>query len=177
MMSNGNNIDAVPLTVAAQTRLSLIAPGVKAARPDIIVQDESLPIDTINELFVQDLGGHELLNISRHDLIDGSQAEYSLISNTNKVNQKFNPQNIVSIPGKLSEVFRNFTIELQNHAPDFGTDDNVTAPGDVRDRVYISKITGNLVIDVINLNINDRVEVEILNSGEIINDTMDVEES
>lgn len=176
-MQEENSVDAIPLTVAAQTRLSLIAPGVKVARPDIIVQDDSLPIDTISEIFLQDLGGQELLNISRHDLIDGSQAEYSLISNTNRVNQKFNPQNIVSIPGKLSEVFRNFTIELQNHVPDVGTDDNVTSPQEIGDRVYISKITGNLVIDVVNLNINDRVEIEILNGGEVISDTMDVEES
>jgi hypothetical protein len=176
-VQENSNLDAIPLTVAAQTRLSLIAPGIKVSRPDIILQDESLPVDTISELFVQDLGSQEILNLSRHDLINGNQEQYSLISNANRINQKFNPLNIISIPGKLSEVFKNFAIELQNHAPDFGTDDNVTTSEQVRDRVYISSITGNLVIDVVNLNTNDRVEVEILTSGEVINDTMVVEES
>lgn len=176
-MSENSQIDAVPLTVAAQTRLSLIAPGVKVARPDIIIQDESLPIDTMGEIFIQDLAGQEILNLSRHDLINGARANYSLISNSDKINQKFNSSNIVSIPGKLSEVFKNFAIELQNHVPDLGTEDSELLPTEKPSRVYISRITGNLVIDVTNLGPNDRVEVEILNSGTVINDTIVTEES
>ena len=177
-MAEESTLDPVPPTMLGQTRLSLIAQGVKAARPDIIVEDESLPVDTMLQLFIEDLGSQELLNISRHDLINGRMSGSSLISNAERIEQKFNSLNIVSIPGKLSEVFKNFAIELGRNVPDEGTDDNIyETPKPKKGRVYISKITGNIVIDVENLGRNDRVEVEILRSGDIIDDTIDLEES
>ena len=159
------------------TRLSFTASYVKASRPDIIQEDLSLPSDIISSIFVEDLGAQQFLEFSRHDLVNGQRADYSIVSNTDKVNQKFNPLNIVSLPGKIGQVFKNFAIRLENKVPQRGTGPELGPGTDERKKVYINNVTGNLVIDVVNLNINERVEIQILNSGSIVNDTIELEES
>lgn len=159
------------------TRLSFTANYVKASRPDIIQEDLSLPSDIISSIFVEDLGAQQFLEFSRHDLVNGQRADYSILANTDKINQKFNPLNIVSLPGKINQVFKNFAIRLENKVPQNGTGPAVGIGLEEKQKVYINNVTGSLIIDVINLNVNERVEVQILNSGSIVNDTIELEES
>lgn len=169
------DVSAVP-DIVPVTRLSFIARRVKPARPDIIQQDDSLPIDTILSLFAEELGAQEFLDLSRHDLVNGERADYSLIANSRTIGQKYSPQNIVSAPGKPDQIFQNFGIRFDSHVPDDGTGDLVGNLGE-QEKVYINPVNGNLIIDVINMSINERVEVQILDAGEIVNDTIDLEES
>ena len=46
-----------------------------------------------------------------------------------------------------------------------------------KDIVYVEPETGDLIIDVINMEINERVDVELLRNGVPLNDTIYVEES
>jgi hypothetical protein len=159
------------------TRLSFISDQVKAARPDIIEEDLSLPADIIGSIFVEDLGAQQFLEFSRHDLVNGQRSDYSIISNTDRLNQKFNPINIMTMPGKISQVFKNFAIRLEDRVPIRGTGKPVGVGEVEREKVYIDNITGNLIIDVTNLNVNERVEIQVLSSGSVINDTIELEES
>lgn len=171
-----DEISSVPEFIPT-TRLSFTSDQIKAARPDIIQEDMSLPADIISSIFVEDLGAQQFLEFSRHDLVNGQRADYSIIANTDRLNQKFNPLNIVSLPGKIGQVFKNFAIRLENKIPENGTGPVTGFGSEENQKVYINNATGNLVIDVTNLNINERVEIQILNSGSIVNDTIDLEES
>ena len=87
--------------------------GIKQAQPDIVLDPE---IDTtgdyIVERFFEELGGQELINISRHDLIDGINVVYNPIANLSRLRQRFNPNNIIESDFLSQNESRNATIEI-----------------------------------------------------------------
>jgi hypothetical protein len=60
--------------------------------------------------------------------------------------------------------FKNFPIKLENKIPNVGTGPN----GEI---VYLEE-TGNIIINVINLEKDEVVEIQILNSGSILDGTI-----
>lgn len=96
--------------------------SVKSADPDLIVfNDSAVPIDLMTELLFEQVGGQELLSVSRHDLLNGQRKSYNLISNTDKINEIFNSKNYIKMSGTLPERFKNFGISLGVHVPANGT--------------------------------------------------------
>ena len=87
--------------------------GIKQAQPDIVIDPE---IDTtgdyIVERFFEELGGQELINLSRHDLIDGINVVYNPIANLSRLRQRFNPNNIIESDFLSQNESRNATIEI-----------------------------------------------------------------
>ena len=90
---------------------------------------------------------------------------YQPIKNLTSINFQYNPQNILSIQDTSEEYFKKFPIKLENTIPTVGTGPN-------GETVYIEASTGNLIVNVINLNKDEQVEIEILNSGSIFSDTI-----
>ena len=128
------------------------SPGVKQAEPDIILDPE---IDTtgdyIVERFFEELGGTELINISRYDLIDGINVVYNPIANLSKLRQRFNPNNIIAIDALSQNEFAKFTIDLIARGisePYFDND-------------------GNLVVEVDIIRAEESIDVEISESGTV----------
>lgn len=187
--------------------------GTRAADPDLILFDtELLPIDLMTDLLFEQVGGQEIINISRHDLVNGQNVSYRLISNTTALEQQANPKNIFRLSGTLSEYFENFAIKLAPHIPEEGTGPSPyyvgglnSNPGcagyPVLDRyddtligcyttfseaqtaidkdlapfrpiVYSDTENGNIVIDVTKMKSNELVDIEILQSGTVENDTI-----
>jgi hypothetical protein len=145
---------------------STSADGVKIATKDIILyNDESTPIEVMTDLIFENIGGQEIINIARNDIINGQSVIYQPIKNLTSINFQYNPQNILSIQDTSEEYFKKFPIKLENTIPTVGTGPN-------GETVYIEASTGNLIINVINLGQDEQVEVEILNSGAIFNDTI-----
>lgn len=135
--------DVKPIVVSTTT-------GIKQASPDIIVFDEQIDPDFLVQTFFEEFGGSELINISRHDLIDGEDVSYSPISNLSNLRQKFNPNNIISI-GALQEVPTKYGIDLfarGTQEPYF--DDN-----------------GDLVIEIDSVRPDESIEVELAFDGTI----------
>jgi len=87
--------------------------GIKQAQPDIVLDPE---IDTtgdyIVERFFEELGGQELINLSRHDLIDGINVVYNPIANLSRLRQRFNPNNIIESDFLSQNEARNATIDI-----------------------------------------------------------------
>lgn len=153
------------------------ANAIKVATPDLVLFNESaLPVDALSQLLFEDLSSHEIINISRSDMINGQDVSYSLIGNIDSIRQRYNPENIFSLPDNSKRYFKNFGIRFDIHVPETGT-------GPSGQRSYIvdtdSAVTkrGDLVIDVVNMETNERVDVEILRSGTPLSDTIYVEES
>ena len=139
---------------------------VKIATPDIIMlQSDKLPIDTMADMVFDDIGGHELISISRSDLINGQNIDYQLIGNLKEINQQFNSMNLVPLPGSSDKYFHSKAIEILDRIPEVGNGLN-------GEFVYLDQETGDVVIDLVNLAADEQVEVEILSPQTLFNDTM-----
>lgn len=163
------NVDAkafVPSTSSSATPSSASATSVKIATPDIMIgKDEAVPVEIMTNLIFEDIGGQEIINIARTDLVNGQKVVYQPIKNLSDINSQYNSNNIMSLENTSETVFNNFPIRLDTHVPDYSLSDSPNVP------VYIDT-DGNLVIEVINMETGEQVEVEILNSGIKLNDTI-----
>jgi hypothetical protein len=140
--------------------------GVKIPTTDIILyNDESTPIEVMSDLIFEDIGGQEIINIARNDLVNGQKVIYQPIKNLTSLAFQYNPQNILGLQDTADSYFNKFSIKLENTIPDVGTGPN-------GETVYIDPDSGDLVINVINLNNDEQVEVQVLNGGTIFNDTI-----
>ena len=64
--------------------------AIKVATPDILLFDESsVPVDIMTELIFEDIGGQEIITISRNDIINGQEVSYSLIGNLSKIQKQY----------------------------------------------------------------------------------------
>jgi hypothetical protein len=140
--------------------------GVKIPTKDIILyNDESTPIEVMTDLIFEEIGGQEIINIARNDIINGQNVIYQPIKNLTSLYLQYNPQNILGLQNTSNEYFKKFPIKLEDKIPTEGT-------GPFGEIVYIDTDTGNIIINVINLADDEQVEVEILNGGSIFNDTI-----
>jgi hypothetical protein len=140
--------------------------SVKAASPDIILIDQNdLPIDLVLKLTLEKIGGQELISLVRHDTVNGQNIIYQPVKNISDVAISYNPQNIISIPDTAEIYFKNFAIKMENHIVQ---DTNEIPP----ESVYIDTTSGNIVIEAVNLKADYEVEVQMVSSGQIFNDTI-----
>lgn len=157
-------VDANPNVPTVTTSSS--EPGVKIPTKDIILyNDESTPIEVMSDLIFENIGGQEIINIARNDIINGQTVVYQPIKNLTSLNFQYNPQNILALQNTSDEYFKKFPIKLEDKIPNVGTGPN-------GETVYIEASTGNLVINVINLANDEQVEVQVLSSGAIFSDTI-----
>jgi hypothetical protein len=141
-------------------------PATKIASPDlIIIRDEVLPIDTMTDLVFENIGGHELINVSRHDLVNGIDVLYQPIKNLSTLYLQYNPENILRLQDTTQSYFKNFPIQYSNKIPNVGTGPN-------GETIYIEEGTGDLIINVINLAKGEQVEVQVLAQGDVFDDTI-----
>lgn len=158
-------VDPTPNTPVT-TSSSKEPESTKIASPDlIIIKDDTLPIDTMTDLIFENIGGHELINISRHDLLNGVDVLYQPIKNLSTLYLQYNPENILKLQDTTQSYFKNFPIQYSNKIPNVGTGKN-------GETVYIETSTGDLVINVINLAKGEQVEVQVLTQGSVFNDTI-----
>jgi hypothetical protein len=138
---------------------------VKIANPDIIIfNDEVVPIEIMTDLIFEDIGGQELINIARNDTVNGSNIIYQPISNISLVASRYGPQNIIPIQNTSNFYFDNFAIKLENYLSTTGTGPN-------GEQIYIDE-NGDLVVNVVNARNGEQVEIQILNSGDMFDDTI-----
>lgn len=139
---------------------------IRTATPDIILFDEeSVPVEVMTDLIFEDIGGREVIDIARHDMLSGIDLLYTPIKNLTSLYLQYNPQNILALQKTSDTYFKNFPIKLSTKVPEVGTGPN----GEI---VYIDPSTGDIVVNVINMAPDEQVEIQILNTGDILNDTI-----
>lgn len=140
--------------------------SVKSATPDIILfNDETTPIEIMTDLIFENIGGQELINIIRTDIINGQDLNYQPIKNLTNLYLQYNPQNILSLQDTDYNYFKKFPINFSSKIPVCGTGPDCSI-------VYIDPETGNLVINVVNLGRDEQVEVSIVSDGVVLDDTI-----
>jgi hypothetical protein len=157
--------DAVANQSAASASSS-VNPATKSATLSLIaLTNPELPAEIMTDLIFENIGGQELINISRNDIINGQDVSYSPIKNLKDIYIQYNPNNIIRLESTSDTYFKNFSIKLESKIPAYGTGPN----GEV---VYIDPTTGDLIINISSLEPDEQVDIEILDSGEILNGTI-----
>ena len=143
---------------------------VKTATPDIILfDDQSLSTESMADLIFENIGGQELINISRNDTINGQEISYQPIKNVKLLQQSYNPNNILGIQKTSDKYFAGFPILFNQKFPNEGTGLN-------GQNIYVDEL-GNLVIEAIGLNNDEQIEVQLSTSGTIYIVQLDGNES
>ena len=144
--------------------------SVKVAVPNAVdVLNDPIAYEAMFEIIFQDIGGQELINISRADAINGQNIMYSIVKNLKNIMLDYNSNNIIKLGGTSDVLFKNFSIKLEDKIPRYGNGLNGAI-------VYIEPETGNLTVDLVNVGDEEEVEIEIINQGGYFDDTITIEE-
>jgi hypothetical protein len=126
--------------------------GIKQAQPDIVIDPETdTSGDYIVERFFEELGGTELISLSRHDLIDGIDVSYKPIANLSRLRRVFNPNNIIALDVLSDNEFSKFSINLLSRG--------INIP-------YLDD-DGNLIVEIDIIRPQENIEIEISLSGAV----------
>ena len=137
---------------------------VKPATIDLILDDESVPIELMTNLIFENIGGQELISISRTDLLNGQDVAYQPITNISKIALQYNSKNLVPISGSADQIFKNFQISLDEKMPL----DEVLA--------YIDPDTGDLIINLQNIDDDEDIEIQVARNLTAFDDTIYTEQ-
>lgn len=141
-------------------------PAIKPATPALISLSNPVLADEIMvDLIFENIGGQELINISRNDIVNGQDVLYTIIKNLKNVQLQYNSNNIIKLGSTTDTYFKNFSISLESKLPFYGTGPN-------GESVYIDSITGDLVINVSSLEPDEQVDVQIIDGGERLGGTI-----
>lgn len=136
-------------------------PVVKSATPEIILFDEdTIPIEIMTDLIFENIGGQEILSLTRHDIVSGDFIPNQLIKNVSILNQSYASKNILGIQSTLDKYFGNYSIKLENKTP--------SVPGGPNNlNIYIEEESGDLIVEVVNMLSDEQVEIQIGLGGTI----------
>jgi hypothetical protein len=145
--------------------------SVKEATPDIAVDGDFVRRESAIEinkelvnLYFEQISAQEIITIARHDTVNGQTSAYQPIRNLSQLGVKYGPQTIIPIQSSSKAFFNNFAIKLEDYIPDVGT-----GVGGLY--VYVDS-DNSIVIELVGLAADEQVELQILSSGDIINDTI-----
>lgn len=142
-----------------------IADAIKSARPDIIINANTVVSEQAQALFFENITSKELISIVRNDTVFGKSNVYSPIKNISSLALRYGPKSLVPLQNASDTYFDNFPIKLDQKVPDIGT-------GPFGQIVYIDEDTGDLVINVIGLKEDEQVEVQIMKRSSVLDDTI-----
>ena len=126
--------------------------GIRQAQPDIVIDPGTdTSGDYIAERFFEELGGTELISLSRHDLIDGITVVYNPIANLSLLRRRYNPNNVIALSFLSDNEFSRTSIDLLSRDPGIPYFDD----------------DGNLVIEVGIIRSEENIEAEISLSGTV----------
>jgi hypothetical protein len=146
-------IDAVPYTPPSAGSGSP-KPDTKPATPDLLmISDEAFPVELMTDLLFEDIGGTEILNIARHDLVDGAELSYQQISNMSRVTTISGGANLQSLTQTSEDVFSQFPLKRYQYVPE-STDD----PSGMNRNVYLNS-NGDLVVELSGVDSSYQLEV------------------
>lgn len=166
-----------------ETEIPKNTSAIKIATPDLIIKSQDVvPIDIMTDLVFEDLSSQELAVISRHDLVNGQKIIYTPIKNLTDLYLQYNPNNILRLQSSDS-YFKSLSISILDHLPTCGTGYDLIENSEEPDKnkwvkvpncksIYIDPITGDLVINLINVKEGEQAEVQILTSGNVYSGTI-----
>jgi hypothetical protein len=137
------------------------AAAIKTAPIDTVeFVDEALSAELLLDLLFEDVGGQELLTIARNDTVNGQDVAYQPFKNLGILQEIYNPTNLLKLQDTSDKIFSNFTINLLEKIPRVGNGANGA-------NYYLDLVSGDGVIELINMRFDEQVEIQIANAGTI----------
>jgi len=141
-----------------------------------------MSIEIMTDLIFEDIGGQELATISRHDLVNGQKVVYAPIKNLTDLYLQYNPNNILRLQ-QSDSFFKSLSIAIMDHLPVCGNGYDIIENSLEPDKnkwtkvpncksIYVDPISGDLIINLVNLKDGVQAEVQLLTSGEIYDATI-----
>ena len=154
-------VAAVPYVAPVATPTPPPVP-IKTAPIDTVLFND-VPIDSqlYLDLLFENVGGQELLSISRYDTVNGQDVSYQPIKNLGLIQQEYNPNNLVKLQQTSFNIFNNFSIKLANKIPI-----NTNDPSGNNFNVWIDT-DGSIVIELVHMLNDEQVEVQMAYDGTI----------
>ena len=144
---------------------------IKSATPEIILWDDStIPVEILTDLIFENIGGQELLSLTRHDIVNGDNVPNQLIKNLTFLNQEYSSKRMGSLQNTSDKYFSNFSIKLESKIPFNGNGTDGT-------NIYVDPATQDIIIELVNLEVDEQVEAQISIGGTIYTITLGVIES
>ena len=161
-VTSSYSVDSVPYTPATSAIVvSPPPPPTKTAPIDtVLFNDDSMSIEIMTDLIFEDIGGHELINIARNDIVNGQRVSYTPIKNLGLIQERYNPNNILNLQLTSEKYFNNFSIRLEEKVPKEGNGINGS-------NIYFDETTGDLIVEAVNMNPDEQLEVQISLNGTI----------
>lgn len=163
-------VDAVP-QIPSVVKTGATSSGIRTATPDLFVYSAIEDTGILQDLLFESLAGQELISIARHDTINGQSVVYRPIKNVSAIALKYSPQNLLSLQNPSNAYFNNFPIKLQDRVPEID-DLRAFLNNNVANIVMLDEQTGDLIIYVVDMDEDERVEVQVLSAGDILDDTI-----
>jgi hypothetical protein len=154
-------VAAVPYIAPVTTPTPPPVP-IKTAPIDTVLFND-VPIDSqlYLDLLFENVGGQELLSISRYDTVNGQDVSYQPIKNLGLIQQEYNPNNLVKLQQTSFNIFNNFSIKFANKIPI-----NTNDPSGNNFNVWIDT-DGSIVIELVHMLNDEQVEVQMAYDGTI----------
>lgn len=145
---------------------------VKIPTPDLIVTGESpLPPESMVDLIFQKIGGHEIISISRSENVNGQNIRYQPIKNVGEINREYDSKRIIPLPNSSLFYSNSFAIDILSKIPAKGLG---FSPIDDSLNIYVATdtVVPSLIIESVNLGPKERIQVEIIKSSDVFDDTI-----
>ena len=126
---------------------------VKVANVNVInVNYAATPVEQMEKMFFQDVGGTEILSVTRHDTVGGEKVIYSEVDNLQDLKIQFNPLNIL-VSTNLNDLFSGYGIDIKEKVNDAGQTVQINASGDM-----VVEVVGVAEDEYVQIQVASRVE-------------------
>lgn len=153
-----NEVSAEPDTAYGDTPTPAATPVKTAPIDTVVFIDDAVSDALITDLLFEDVGGQELLTIARSDTVNGQEVIYQPFKNLNILQETYNPTNLLLLQETSDKIFANYIIDLREKIPKVGN-------GIDGKNFYVDSITGDLIVEFVNLKSDEQVEVQISTAG------------
>lgn len=144
--------------------------SVKTADPQFfVISDSTATIEELENALWQNIGGHEIISLSRRDLVDGKNLDYTLINNLRQLSEEYDPKTLFAIEDTSVKYFNKFGLKFENFLPSDQSLEEISAG--LRSPVVMDE-DGNVVIYVKNIKDNQEVEIQAIAADELLRDTI-----
>ncbi len=129
--------------------------AVKIGTSEPLVTEQSMSsVDQITQELFEDLSLDEIMTMGRSETVLGMNITYQPIKNVASIYFQYNPKSILALAGVAESESQEIGIDISKHLID--------------NPIAVDPTTGEIVIGFKNLNSSDRIEVEMISSGDII---------
>jgi len=159
---------------------------VKIATPQYVDFNEAKlnPITTneILNLYFEEINGHALLLLNNTNFVNTPSINYQPIVNMWEIAKRYDPKKILGLQDTADTYFGNFSIKLENKIPKVPSNESTNGTNvylaTSQDLILTAVVVGynrsaRLVIETVNMEKDERVEIEILSDGTIDTDLIE----